>query len=137
MQGVESYLVEGVSALRLAVETVGALVVGVGVGGLLFRWARGCLGSAPRVDFRSARLHLSQYLAMALELQLAGDILATAIAPSWAELGRLAAIAAIRTFLNYFLEREMKALDVPREVDPALPERRPAEPVDGPAPSGA
>ena len=38
---------------------------------------------------------------------LAADVLETAVTTSWDEVGRLAAIAAIRTFLNYFLERDI------------------------------
>jgi uncharacterized membrane protein len=44
---------------------------------------------------------------MALEFQLAADLLGTTVAPSWNQLGRLGAIAVIRTFLNYFLAREI------------------------------
>jgi uncharacterized membrane protein len=44
---------------------------------------------------------------MALEFQLAADLLGTTVAPSWDQLGRLGAIAVIRTFLNYFLAREI------------------------------
>jgi len=43
---------------------------------------------------------------------LAADILATAIAPTWDEIGKLAAIAALRTALNYFLERELDSTEV-------------------------
>ncbi|HEU5295907.1 MAG TPA: DUF1622 domain-containing protein, partial [Burkholderiaceae bacterium] len=39
--------------------------------------------------------------------QLAADIVETAITSDWESIGRLAAIALIRTFLNYFLERDM------------------------------
>ncbi len=39
---------------------------------------------------------------------LAAEILATAIAPTWDEIKKLAAIASLRTALNYFLERELK-----------------------------
>ena len=56
----------------------------------------------------SIRLNLGKSLAIALELLLGADILKTAIAPSWTEIGQLAAIAALRTALNYFLERELK-----------------------------
>jgi uncharacterized membrane protein len=42
-----------------------------------------------------------------LTFQLAADVLETAITTSWDEVARLAAIAAIRTFLNYFLERDL------------------------------
>lgn len=54
------------------------------------------------------RLSLGKSLAIALELLLGADILKTAIAPSWTEIGQLAAIATLRTALNYFLERELK-----------------------------
>ena len=44
---------------------------------------------------------------MALEFELAADILRTAVAPTWNEIGQLAAIAALRTLLNYFLQKEI------------------------------
>jgi uncharacterized membrane protein len=44
---------------------------------------------------------------LALEFALAADIVRTAIAPTWDGIGHLAAIAVIRTVLNYFLERDM------------------------------
>lgn len=44
---------------------------------------------------------------LSLEFALAADIARTAIAPSWREIGQLAAIAAIRTALNWFLERDL------------------------------
>ena len=53
------------------------------------------------------RLGLSRSLALALEFQLAADILGTALAPGWTQIGKLGAIAVIRTFLNYFLAREI------------------------------
>lgn len=53
------------------------------------------------------RLQLGRWLAVALEFELAADILRTAIAPSWSEIGLLAAVAAIRTALNYFFEKEI------------------------------
>ncbi|HTX48939.1 MAG TPA: DUF1622 domain-containing protein [Caulobacteraceae bacterium] len=49
---------------------------------------------------------------LALEFALGADIAHTAIAPSWADIGQLAAIAAIRTFLNFFLERDLDAAAV-------------------------
>jgi len=59
-------------------------------------------------NFVTVRLDLGRFLALGLEFQLAGDILRTAIAPTFAEIGQLAAVAAIRTALNYFLGREIK-----------------------------
>jgi uncharacterized membrane protein len=46
---------------------------------------------------------------MALEFQLAADIVATTISPNGQQLIQLAAIALIRTFLNIALSREAQA----------------------------
>ena len=93
--------------LRLAIESVGALVIAAGV---LIGIAMMLRSAVARrgLDFNGVRLTLARHLALALELQLAADILSTAIAPSWDRIGKLAAIAVIRTALNYFLMIEMR-----------------------------
>ena len=60
------------------------------------------------------RLRLGRWLALALEFELGADILRTAIAPTWSEIGQLAAIAAVRTALNYFLQKEIDSAAVRR-----------------------
>lgn len=62
-------------------------------------------GLKPKLEIRFA---LGRALTVALELLLAADILKTAVAPTWNDIGQLAAIATIRTLLNYFLERELE-----------------------------
>ena len=64
----------------------------------------------------STRLRFGRWLSLALEFQLAADILKTAVAPTWDEIGQLAAIAVLRTALNFFLQREVEkaALDCGR-----------------------
>jgi uncharacterized membrane protein len=52
-------------------------------------------------------LRFASSLLLALEFALAADISRTAIRPSWNELGQLAVIAAIRTFLNFYLEKDL------------------------------
>ena len=59
-------------------------------------------------SFAPIRLDLGRFLALGLEFQLAADILRTAIAPTFTQLAQLAAIAAIRTALNFFLGREIR-----------------------------
>jgi uncharacterized membrane protein len=54
------------------------------------------------------RLRLGRWLSLALELELAADILRTAIAPGWDDIGKLAAIVVIRTAINYFLQRDIQ-----------------------------
>jgi uncharacterized membrane protein len=48
------------------------------------------------------------WLLLGLEFELAGDILISVVSPTWQEIGQLGAIAVIRTFLNYFLERDLE-----------------------------
>lgn len=48
------------------------------------------------------------WLMLGLEFMLAADIIKTAIAPTWDQLGQLAVIAVIRTFLNYFLKEDLE-----------------------------
>ena len=103
----ELFVQSAVHWLRLAVETTGAVVIGLGVAIALAAFARALLARKP-ADFNAIRLVLARYLAMALEFQLGADILSTAVAPSWNEIGKLGAIAVIRTTLNYFLSREMQ-----------------------------
>ncbi|HEY4136555.1 MAG TPA: DUF1622 domain-containing protein [Alphaproteobacteria bacterium] len=47
------------------------------------------------------------WLLLGLQFALAADIVRSTIAPTWGDIGRLAAIAVIRTFLNYFLEKDV------------------------------
>ncbi|TDR90204.1 DUF1622 domain-containing protein [Enterovirga rhinocerotis] len=61
-------------------------------------------------EIRAVWLRYSRWLVAGLTFQLAADIIATSVAPSWEEIGKLAAIAAIRTFLNYFLERDQEEM---------------------------
>jgi len=57
-------------------------------------------------SFNHLRLYFGMWLQLALELQLGADILATTVAPTLEALYKLAIVAVIRTFLNYFLNRE-------------------------------
>lgn len=59
-------------------------------------------------ETRAVWLRYARWLVAGLTFQLAADILQTAIAPSWQDIGQLAATAVIRTFLNYFLERDLQ-----------------------------
>ena len=103
----ESTIISAVLWLKLGIETVGAAIIALGVlsaGWLLVK----SLVRRQTADFTAIRLTLARYLALALEFQLGADILSTAIAPSWEQIGKLGAIAVIRTALNYFLSREMR-----------------------------
>ena len=55
---------------------------------------------------RAVWLVFARWLVAGLTFQLAADIIETSVAPSWDDVGKLGAIAVIRTFLNFFLERD-------------------------------
>ncbi len=63
---------------------------------------------APAEAKVAVRLTLGRWLAVALEFELAADVLNTAVTPTWADIEKLVAIAALRTGLNYFLEKEIR-----------------------------
>lgn len=116
--GAEELLRFAVLWLKLAVEVTGAAMIGVGVAAACQTWGN-VLRSGKGDAFIESRLQLARFLALALELQLGADILSTAVAPSWDQIGKLASIAVIRTALNYFLQREMKEGEASRAASGA------------------
>jgi uncharacterized membrane protein len=94
------------------VEAIGASIIAVGVVITFTVYVMSELRLRP-VAYEHVRLILGRFLALGLEFQLAADILKTAVSPSWTDIQQLAAIAAIRTVLNYFLAQEIqKAADM-------------------------
>ena len=89
------------------VEAIGALVIVVGVVVAFGRYVLSELRIRP-LPYEDVRLLLGRFLALGLEFQLASDILGTAVSPSFAEIGKLGAVAGIRTVLNYFLAQELR-----------------------------
>ena len=86
------------------VEAAGALVVVVGAVVALVRFVT----TVRRPErFVPIRLDLGRFLVVGIEFQLAGDLLRTAVAPSFEEIGQLAGIVAVRTALRFFLRKEI------------------------------
>ena len=63
--------------------------------------------SADNYKKREIWLRYARWLVGGLTFQLAADIIETSITTQWESVGRIAAIAVIRTFLNYFLDRDV------------------------------
>lgn len=103
----ETFVIQAVSWLRLMVESVGALIIAFGIFAAFYGFLKAFMGRHPD-GFTPVRLTFARYLALGLEFQLAADILSTAVSPSWEQIGKLAAIAIIRTGLNFFLMKEMQ-----------------------------
>jgi uncharacterized membrane protein len=104
---VEERIGDAVNVLVTIVEAAGAIVIGVGALVAFVRLLVVAVRSRDTASFAVVRLSLGRYLVLGLEFQLAGDILRTAISPTFSDIGQLATIAAIRTALNYSLRREI------------------------------
>jgi uncharacterized membrane protein len=102
--------IEAVAALVISYGTVEALV---GLATELFNW------TTPKRR-RDVWTRFGVWLLLGLEFELAADIIRTAISPTWTEIGQLASIAAIRTFLNYFLEADIEKLSQSEAVRPPV-----------------
>jgi len=105
-------MTEGVAGLVIALAVIEAAVR---TAGLPFHH-RG--PDASHEAKEEVRLRLGRWLALALEFELGADILRTAVAPTWSEIGQLAAVAAIRTALNFFLQQEIDKAAVRRGAQP-------------------
>jgi uncharacterized membrane protein len=105
----EPFLEAASSYLSLALQTVAIVIVALGSIRALVGVARMAIASRPsHAAQRAAWLDYARWLVVALTFQLAADIVNTSFSASWDEVGRLAVIAVVRTFLSYFLDREME-----------------------------
>lgn len=117
--------------LATGVEIGAALIIGIAaieafVATLLVFFHR----QSPPEAKENVRLRLGRWLAVALEFGLAADILRTAVAPSWNEIGQLVVIAFLRTALNFFLQQE---IDRTAARETVLPTSKPSlAPEPGP-----
>ncbi len=81
------------------------------------------LSSPTGHERRDIWLRYARWLVAGLTFQLAADIIETSITNDWQAIGRIAAIALIRTFLNYFLDRDLEEMRQ-REKEAVKPPRR-------------
>ena len=120
----EEVLKEIAIAVALTVEAVAVLVIGYGALEATVKLAvRPFRDVAVRATRKQIWLGFGLWLLLGLEFELAADIVRSVISPSWADIGQLGAIAVIRTFLNYFLERDLEKyqMDAPRGEAPPIP----------------
>jgi uncharacterized membrane protein len=104
-------IVEGAAALLITIGACQAFVASLSH----FR--------SPTADKMKIWMHFATWLLLGLEFELAADVIRTAIAPTWSAIGQLAAIAAIRTFLSHFLDKDIEAMtDKRRDESTSLPQ---------------
>jgi uncharacterized membrane protein len=95
---VAATIVEGAAALLITIGAAEAFAMSL----LRFR--------SPTPQKMQIWMHFATWLLLGLEFELAADVIRTAIAPTWSDIGQLASIAAIRTFLSYFLDKDIEKM---------------------------
>jgi len=104
------------SYVALGVEAAAVLIVAYGAAEAFYRLIR----TIAKKDTNTAQrkyiwLGFGMWLLLGLEFELGADIIRTAISPTWNEIGQLAAIGFIRTFLNFFLEKDLEKYETGRD----------------------
>jgi uncharacterized membrane protein len=109
-------MLEATNIAVLVIDGIAVLIILIGTV-IAFISALRLLSAHPAGhERRLVWISYARWLVAGLTFQLAADIIESSVVESWDAVGRLAAIAAIRTFLNYFLERDMAEI---RERDAA------------------
>jgi uncharacterized membrane protein len=107
------------SHVALLLESIVVLTVAIGSLEALYRILKAALVTrSSDWDRRAVWLRFAAWILLALEFALGADIVRTAIAPSWDDIGKLGAIAGIRTFLGFFLGKDLETAE---EGEPQRP----------------
>jgi uncharacterized membrane protein len=110
------------SYVALMLEALVVLTVAIGAIEAIYRIAREAIvRRSSNWDRRAVWLRFAVWILLALEFALGADIVRSAIAPTWEDIGKLGVIAAIRTFLGFFLGRDLETIEEEEE------DARPAE----------
>jgi uncharacterized membrane protein len=107
------WLVPVTENAAIVIDWMALVIILIGTAEAFFNGLRLMLSSAPDAhERRDVWLRYGRWLVAGLTFQLAADIIETSITTRWEAVGRLAAIAVIRTFLNSFLERDFAEVRV-------------------------
>jgi uncharacterized membrane protein len=106
----EQLLQELALLLKIALEFIAILMIVIALIKSLPKFCRGQRQRYAQTTQQTIRLDFGLSLSLSLEFLLAADIVGTAVSPSWDAIANLAAITGIRTFLNFFLQREVREL---------------------------
>lgn len=117
-------VITALDAIALLVIVVGTIEVSVNV-------VRAAIKPLGNQEARKVWLRYARWLVAALTFQLAADIIETSVTTSWQTIGRLAAIAVIRTFLDYYLERDVEQQQREGETRTGASEPSPATAHEG------
>jgi uncharacterized membrane protein len=101
------WLVQVTEIAVIVIDWMALLIIIAGTVEAFIGCLRGVVGRLDNQQRREVWLRFARWLVAALTFQLAADIIETSIRSDWQAIGQIGAIAVIRTFLNYFLERDL------------------------------
>jgi len=109
MRGMLNLFKQGTIYLASGIEAAAAILIAIAA---FEAMCRALVLLVRRSDARNeekerVRVRLGHWLAVAIEFEVAADILRTAVAPTWNDIGQLGAIVVLRTVLNYSLQQEI------------------------------
>ena len=113
-----SWLVAVTERTIVVIDGFALIVVAIGTVEALFATMKIVVRPTERAARWQMYANYGRWLVAGLTFQLAADILETSITTTWQAVARLGAVAAIRTFLNYFLEQDMSQARA-RRLDPS------------------
>ncbi|HEY4212513.1 MAG TPA: DUF1622 domain-containing protein [Steroidobacteraceae bacterium] len=91
----------------MLIDALALVIVLIGTIEVFIKGLHLMLSSPDGHERRDVWLRYARWLVAALTFQLAADIVESSIRTDWKGIAQLSAIAVIRTFLNYFLERDL------------------------------
>ena len=104
----KEWLVFATENAVVLIDILALIIVLIGTVEAFFGGLRAMLSSPTGHERRDIWLRYGRWLVAALTFQLAADIIETSITTEWEAVARIAVIAVIRTFLNYFLDRDLE-----------------------------
>ncbi len=113
----EAWLAEITKAVIPVIDLMALLIIAVGTIEAFISGFVVLVTSRTGHERRDVWLRYGRWLVAGLTFQLAADIIETSITTDWESVARVGAIAVIRTFLNYFLERDMEDVRVRQRAD--------------------
>lgn len=105
----DTLISDATNYLTLFIELISVLLIFIGILVTLYTLIRNTISTQAINSYAQSRLVLSRFLLLALEFQIAADILETVLKPSWEDFGKLAATILVRSILSYVLILETKS----------------------------
>lgn len=113
----QEWLIETTKAAVLVIDAMALVTIVYGTAEAFVSGIALLLTPRSGQERRNIWLRYARWLVAGLSFQLAADIIETSITTSWDAVARVGAIALIRTFLNYFLERDLADVRARQHID--------------------